>query len=287
MQTLRHSVTSSDAAWAQRSHRALPKVPVPSLGSIEHRAFEDLGRLRVILIGRPILAVAGFAIAAVSGWWIPAVALTWLVYGSTLTAVHHLIHSGLGLSPRARYFWLSALSALVVESGHALQVTHLTHHRADRNLPDPEGYIENVTWRQLPVAALKFRYRLALWGWRNAPRSRRISQEMGFHAAAHIASLALLPITPLPWIYLSLIHLASFAFAVLAGKGPQTNFGRPVDSPLVKVHTVLGALMFFSHDRHLEHHMYPKVPLPRLRRLKHVIEPALADLDIVHVQLVV
>ena len=202
--------------------------------------------------------------------------LTWLIYGSTLTAVHHLIHSSLGFSSKTRYFWLSALACLVVESGHALQATHLTHHRAGDDVPDPEGYIENLTWLQMPLGATKFRYRLMAWGWRHSPRRRTIGLEIAFHSALHIVSLLLLVTgSPTLWIYLSLIHFASFAFAVLAGKGPQTKYGRSITSPVVRVTTRLGHILFFSHDKHLEHHAYPKVPLPRLHHIQDEIDAAL------------
>ncbi len=244
-------------------------------------------RLAAVFVVRPLVAVAGFVVAAIQGWWPVAVVLTWLIYGSALTAVHHLIHGSLGLSPRARRFWMSALGALVVESAHALQVTHLAHHRAAADVPDPEGYIEYVSWTQLPLAALAFRYRLMFAGLRMAPRRRRprIVFELSVHAAAHLASLALLPITIVPWAYLTLIHLASFTFAVLAGKGPQTNWGRAIETPLIRVHTGLGRLLFFSHDQHLEHHAAPKVPLPHLRRFRRQFDAAFARHDVLDVRM--
>ena len=165
-------------------------------------------------------------------------------------------------------------------------MTHLAHHRRDRDHPDPEGYIENVTWAQLPLAALRFRYRLALWGLRHSPRRPRVWIELGVHAFAHLGSLALLPITALPWIYLTLIHVASFGFAILAGKGPQTNYGRSIRSPFVRVRTRLGRIVFFSHDQHLEHHAYPRVPLPRLQRLRLHLDPVFDRMEIHDVELV-
>ncbi len=275
--------------WAERSDRALPAIATPSLRSAAVEVMDGLRPLAVLFVGRTLGAVALFVAAAAAGWWWLAVPATWLVYGSALTCVHHLIHGSLGLSPRTRHLWLSVIGAIVVESGHALQVTHLAHHRADAAVPDPEGYIENLTWRQMPLGAMRFRYRLMWWGLRFAPpaRRRRIRIEAAVHAAAHLASLALLPITIVPWMYLSLIHLASFAFAVLAGKGPQTNWGRPIESPFVRVHTALGRIMFFSHDLHLEHHAYPKVPLPRLRRLRPQLDETFDSTDVVDVWMVV
>lgn len=261
--------------WAQRSHRTVAKLPVPRLSNLDTEVLANLRPFAMLLIARPVIALGLFVVAAIKGWWILAIVLSWLIYGSTLSAVHHLIHGAMGLTPRWRHFWLSALGCIVAESGHALQVTHLLHHRTTHGAPDPEGYIENLTWTQMPIGALRFRYRLMVWGWKNSPRRRLVSLELVIHAALHLASLALLPVAPALWIYLSLIHLASFAFAVLAGKGPQTNWGRDIESPLVRVSTKLGRVLFFSHDKHLEHHAYPKVPLPRLRELQEEIDTAL------------
>jgi len=240
-----------------------------------------------LLVTRPLVATTVFVTAAAHGWWFVAILATWLIYGSALTCVHHLIHSGLGLSPRARHFWLRYVGILVAESGHALQVTHLAHHRVGADLPDPEGYIEYTTWPRLPRAALAFRYRLMFAGLKMAPapRRKRIIVEIAAHATLHLGSLALVPFTIIPWVYLTLIHIASFGFAVLAGKGPQTNWGRPVETPFVRVHTTLGRILFFSHDQHLEHHAAPKVPLPHLRRFRQCIDEALADTPVIDVRM--
>ena len=271
------NTTTNTPEWAKRTERALPKVPMPRLSSLDTKALDNQRRLAFALVIRPVLALAGFVAAAAAGWWPVAIVLTWLIYGSTLTAVHHLIHSSLGFSATTRHFLLSALGCLVGESGHALQATHLTHHRAGDDLPDPEGYIENLTWAQMPIGALKFRYRLMAWGWNHSPRRTTIGLEVAIHSALHLASLASLATgSPTLWIYLSLIHFASFTFAVLAGKGPQTNYGRSIDTPFVRVSTRLGRVLFFSHDKHLEHHAYPKVPLPRLHLLQDEIDAALA-----------
>ncbi len=275
--------------WTQRDVRAIPKLDVPRLADLDldTNPMANLRPLVWLLVGRPVLAVAAFVIMALKGWWLATPLVVWFLYGSTLSAVHHLIHGSLGLSPRWRRFWLTVLGCIVAESGHALQATHVVHHRDGSDLPDPEGYIENLSWRQMPMGAAKYRYRLAMWGLRNSPRRRRIAGEMAVHAAAHIASLALLPINPILWIYLTLIHIASFAFAVLQGKGPQTNWGRDMPTPLAIVHTKLLAFLFFSHHQHLEHHAYPKVPLTRLAALRPHVEEALSDRDILHIHVAV
>jgi len=287
----RPQTETTDPSWARRSERALGKIDVPRLSELPAdvvgAVMGNRRTLAVGLIARPVIAALVWFIAAFQGWWIIALPLTALVYGGSLTAVHHLIHSSLGLSSRARRFWLRWIGCIVAESGHALQVTHLAHHRTGHDGPDPEGYIENVTWSQMPLASLLFRYRLAFWGLRHSPRPDRIRIELAVHAILHLGSLALLPVTPVLWIYLTGIHVASFIFAVLAGKGPQTNYGRSITSPFVRVHTRLGRILFFSHDQHLEHHAYPKVPLPRLRLLQPVLDDVWAEQNVHDVMLAV
>lgn len=279
------TTTTDFPAWALRSDRTIPRLHTPRLSSLDTHTLSNLRPTATFLVIRPLIGVALFVTTASLGWWPLLLPLSWLIYGSTIAAVHHLIHGTLGLSHRARAFWLSALGVVVSESGHALQVTHLLHHRTTPGLPDPEGYIENVTWRQTPIAALKFRYRLGLWGLRHSPRPGRVRAELAAHASLHLLSLALLPINSWLWQYLSLTHFASFAFAVLAGKGPHTNWGRKVSSPLIRVHTRLGRILLFSHDQHLEHHAYPKVPLSNLRDFHRHIDPTLEGAEVLDVRM--
>ncbi len=273
-------------AWTKRAERAIPKLDVPALRTLDVDVHDNLRPFVFVLLGRPLLALVAFVATAINGWWAATPLVVWFLYGSNLSAIHHLVHGGMGLTPRWRHFWLSVLACLVAESGHALLATHTVHHRDGTDLPDPEGYIEYLTWAQMPVGAARYRYRLMYWGLRNSNRPKRIAVEIAIHAGLHLASLALLfNTTPLLWIYLSLVHVSSFVFAVLQGKGPQANFGRPMSSPLMFVHTKVLAFVFFSHHQHLEHHAYPKVPLPRLHLLRPHIEQALADEEVLHLQL--
>lgn len=271
--------------WTKRHERAIPKLNVPPLRDLDVDVRSNLRPFLLLLIGRPLLALAAFIVTAVNGWWIATPLVVWFLYGSNLSAIHHLVHGGLGLSPRWRHFWLSVLACLVAESGHALLATHTVHHRDGTDLPDPEGYIENLTWAQMPLGAARYRYRLMNWGLRNSTHPKRIGFEIAVHAALHLGSLALFTTSPILWIYMTLIHVSSFVFAVLQGKGPQANFGRPMPTPLMFVHTKVLAFAFFSHHQHLEHHAYPKVALPRLHLLQPHIEAALADEEVLHLRL--
>jgi beta-carotene hydroxylase len=83
------------------------------------------------------------------------------------------------------------------------------------------------------------------------------------------------PILPLP-VHVGALHLANTCFALLAAKGPQTNWGRPVRSPLVAVRGRLARYLFLSHTWHLEHHLYPDIPMPYLGLVAERIDQQLA-----------
>lgn len=269
IQTLRHNDERIES-------RALPLLVVPRLGQLgfEHLLQGQLP-LAALFVGRMLASVALWFVAAGQGWTLVLVATTWLIYSSTLTTVHHLIHGGLGMTQRSRRFWLSVAGMMVLESGHALQQTHLAHHRSDPTAPDPEGYIEGITWGRLAFEMWIFRYRMMLWGLRRGRNRNRIAFEVAVHVAVHIAAVLAVPHTLVPLMFVLLTQQAAASFAVFASRGPQTNWGRSTPTPLVRVKARWARIPLFSHDLHLEHHAYPKVPMPRLRELADAVGPAL------------
>jgi len=285
--TTKTQTESATPSWASRGPRAIPKIDVPRARSLDaHGDITANTRLLVVfLVTRPFVALVSFIAMAQTGTWIATPIVVWFMYGSTLTAIHHLIHSSLGLTPRWRHLWLTVLGCLVGESAHGMMATHVLHHRDGSDSPDPEGYLEHLTWGELPVGAFKFRYRLALWGWNHGTSRRRVGTEMGIYVLAHVAAVALLPVTPLVLIYLALMHAGSIGFAVLLSKGPQTNFGREIESPLMIVHSEVLAFALFNHHFHLEHHAYPKVPLARLKHVRTTVEDALTDEHVTHIHI--
>ena len=267
----------SQPSWTDRGHRSIPKVEMPRLSEVAPEICDNQKPLAVLIVGRPLVAVTLFVAMIANGWWLATPLSVWFFYGSNLSAIHHLIHGSLGMTPKWRHRWLSVLGCLVAESGHALQATHTVHHRDGSDLPDPEGYIEYLSWAQMPLGALQYRYRMMWWGWTFGQRRNRISAEIAVHVASVVAALALTPVTMVPAIYLAFVQASSFAFAILQGKGPQANWGRDMATPLLLLQTRLLAFAFFSHHQHLEHHAYPKVPLTRLGQLRPVVEAALTE----------
>lgn len=264
--------------------RSIPAVTVPTLADLglDHLARVP-GRTLALFLARPVAAAAGAAGLAVTGRLAAALALVPLWYGWSLTLVHHMIHGSLGASPALRRFALAGGGVLALHAGHALVATHRQHHRTDPGAPDPEGAIESVPDRRVPVEALLFRYRLWAWGWRHGAARCWTAGEVAVHVLAVGWALAH-PRHPLAALVAAL-WLADVAFAVLAARGPQTNWGRPVASPLVAVRCRLARWPLLAHNWHLEHHLYPQVPLPALGRLEPAVDRLLAERDALVVRL--
>lgn len=266
--------------WSRRSPRAVPAIPVPAASTVAPHTLE-IGRIhRATLLGSPLLGVAAFAAIALTGWWLLTPVWFWFHYGVTSAAVHHLIHASLGLSPAARHRWLTGLGLLILESGHAWQTTHLLHHCDGTDLPDPEGFIEGISWRRVPGAALIWRFRMLAWGWHRSPNHRRTAGEIIAVAVATLLAVALIPWTLIPAVFVALMQFGTFTFAALRAKGPHTGFGKA--TLLTMVDSKLIGAVLFHHHLHLEHHAYPKVPLAKLAELRPHVRAALADQHIHH-----
>jgi fatty acid desaturase len=256
--------------------RAIPSVAVPKLedlglGHLQHvRAWT-----RRLFLVRPLVALAVVGWAALAGHLVLALAAIPLLYGWSLTLVHHMIHGSLQVSPPVRRTALTLGGVLALHSGHALRATHLQHHLTDLDSPDPEGEIELVPWPRMPVEAVLFRYRLWAWAWKDGHRRAWIAFEVTVHVAAMVWALTHLE-HHLALVVLA-VWIADVVFAVLAGKGPQANWGQPTPTPLVAIRCRLLRWLLLAHNWHLEHHLYPHVPLPYLAEVEPALDTLLAD----------
>jgi beta-carotene hydroxylase len=247
--------------------RSIPAVGAPSLTELGlgHLANISL-QTKLVFIGRPVLAAGLMATALANGVAFVALAMIPVLYATSLTLVHHCVHGSLRLPNWLRQASLFIGGALALNSGHALVITHTNHHETSLDLDDPEGFIETVPWKRLPVEAVMFRYRLWAWAWRQNRSHRTIAAEVALHIGA-VASAPVGFVLTGSWQWASVVAMlwaSDVVFAVLAGKGAQTNWGRPIATPLVIIRCHLSRCLLISHNWHLEHHLYPQLPLFRL-----------------------
>jgi beta-carotene hydroxylase len=254
----------------QQIHRP----PVPSLRDL---GVEPPSRrlLRTIVI-RPFVAALAVVVAGATGHVLVALALLPVLFAYALCCVHCAVHRSLGLSERANEVVLSLASMLVFESGHVIDATHRAHHAADPEGDDPESYADTLPWPRLMGELPRYRYRL--WGWvarQGVPRPGPTAIEAVWHVASLVAAVLLWG--PARWASLVIVglHLGNSLYVVLSTHGPHMNWGRPVPGAdaLVKVRGRFTPWLLVGHAWHLEHHLYPQVPLPALRRAIPRIDP--------------
>lgn len=254
--------------------RQVPRTEVPRLAELDPPAQNRL--LVPFIIVRPFV-IAGAAVAlGATGHVLLALLLLPALFATALCCVHCAVHRSLGLPPRANEALITLASMLVFESGHAMAVTHIHHHEADPDAEDPEAYIETLPLWRLVLESPRYRYRL--WAWaarRGFPRPGPAFLEAAWNVGS--VGLAVAVIGTAPWLsaLIAGAHAGNAVFVVAAARGPHTNYGRAIDSPYVKVRGRITPWFLAGHAWHVEHHLYPEVPLPGLRRLVPVLDPML------------
>lgn len=231
---------------------------------------------RVFLLARPLAMVALYAGLAAAGWWPVAIAVVVALFPVMVAVIHDLLHRSLGLSDRGNRGWLTVMAVLVLQSGHAIQATHLEHHRRFPDSEDPEAYVARMPlWRALLEGPV-YPYRLWQWARRHRPGLRaRVSVEAAAHTVLGLTSLALLPLTPVPFVYAAVMFVGCSLFPAVSVNLLHHLEG---DSPLTWTRTVRGIVLpviTLGSGYHLEHHLYPRVPSPNYARLARRLRPEL------------
>lgn len=201
------------------------------------------------------------------GWWWLGAPLTFFFFLTGLRLSHNAQHYCLGLSRTAHDLVLFTLSILMLADMHAVQVTHLHHHRHCLDDDDVEaGHISLPWWRALLIGPM-FPIRLHIAAWRLAPPAKRrwIAAELAAMAAVLVLAWTLLDVRCLRW------HLGAVAlgecmtgfFAVwIVHRGCEAD-GQIARTQRGWLKNVLSYSMFY----HLEHHLFPAVPTCHLPKL--------------------
>ncbi|MCI0688447.1 MAG: fatty acid desaturase [Sporichthyaceae bacterium] len=218
--------------------------------------------------------------AAWRGWWWLTPVIMFMIFVAVVTVTHDVVHRCLELGPRSTQWWLFALGAVVLESGHAYRQTHLQHHRLFPSDDDPEGYPANLTLAGAILYGPIFLVRLWWWSFRRATADRRL--KMWLLAEASVPGLALAtgaalwPTAPGVLVYAVMAIVGSWVYPLLTVYLPHHDYG---DTPLTQTRTLRGRVLpaiFLELTYHLEHHLYPQVPSHRLGELSRRLDPFLA-----------
>ncbi|MFN0030407.1 MAG: fatty acid desaturase family protein [Acidimicrobiales bacterium] len=248
----------------------------PGLGELGGDLLNVSRSRRAGVLARPLLMMATYGTFATLGWWIPAMLVLVALFPVMVAVIHDLLHRSLGLSAAANRRWLSVLAVGVLQSGHAIQATHLEHHRRFPNQEDPEVYVAAMGLGRALLEGPIYPYRLWSWARHHRPALLgRTAAEAAGHGALGLGSVALLPVTAVPFMYAATMFVGCSLFPAISVNLLHRS---TTEDPLAATRTVRGVLLpllTLGSGYHLEHHLYPRVPSPNYSRLARRLRPLL------------
>jgi fatty acid desaturase len=216
-----------------------------------------------MLVSLPWLAVSLWA--ASRGWLLPALAASFMFFLTGLRQVHGAFHYSVGLSRRWTERLIFGLSVVMLGSMHAIQITHLRHHRHCLDDEDDEAVSARLpAWKAMllgPVFPIRL-HRAALMH-ASARQRRWIWSELAATVLVILASV----VGP-SW-------LRYHTMAMLAGHCLTSFFAvwtvhHDCERDGLFARTMRGALksrVTYHMFYHVEHHLFPAVPTRRLATL--------------------
>lgn len=230
---------------------------------------------RELLLGAPWLAGSLFFVS--EGLLVPALACSFFLFLAGIRQAHGAQHYSLGLSRPATEWVLFGLSALMLGSMHAVQVTHLRHHARCMEDDDEEAFTARMGPLGAILAGPLFTARIIVTALRRGTRVQRRWVIAEIVATAVIAGIAILA-RPLPLLE---YHVATMAVGhCLTGFFLVWLVHHDCDRYREVARTLRGlkALPFMHMLFHLEHHLYPAVPTVHLAELARRLDRAAPEL---------
>jgi fatty acid desaturase len=212
------------------------------------------------------------------GWGAPGLVAAFFFFLTGLRQAHGAQHYSMGVGRRLQDAVLFILSVLMVTSLHALQVTHLHHHRHALEASDVEAVTAKMPWWKALAVGPYFILKLNWVGYRIAKPSKR---------SWIIAEIAATVTWLVGGMFYAPIGLQSFVLAMIAGECFTGFFAvwtvhhdcEPESQPARTQRGWWKNLVTYDMFYHLEHHLFPAVPtarLPELAARLHRLRPDLA-----------
>ena len=239
-------------------------------------AWRDLVAMRprdgVIECLHPLPWLALSFIFASAGLWLLAIPATFMFFLTALRLNHEAFHHNLGFGTRGHRRVLHGLSALMLGSNSSVAFNHLHHHQKVGTKDDIEGKCGDMKLWQVIAFGPRFPVETHRYAWRHGGPQLRRRMRIDFALNAAVIGLALATL----WAPL-LYHIAAMLvaqcltafFAVWIthhgcedGLVARTQRGRLLN--------LVSYNMFF----HLEHHLFPAVPVSRLPTLAARLDAA-------------
>jgi fatty acid desaturase len=213
------------------------------------------------------------------GWYLPALGLSFIFFLCGLREVHNAYHYAMGIPKWATEWVMFVLSVLMLSAMHALQQTHLHHHKHCMDEEDTEA-----------ASALMPGWKAIVYG----PK---------FYYLIHKKGIEIADARQIRWIWAELIAIAVWvtlaftvwnvpilkyhAAAMFVGQCLTAFFAVwTVHHDCDRSHFIartlrnrLKSLIVFDMFYHLEHHLFPRVPTCHLGLLSRRLDQAAPELQ--------
>jgi len=251
----------------------------PRLRSVMWRDLVPVTHLEIF--AEPMLPAIWLAASlgmAARGNYILALGLSFMFFLAGLRLVHNAFHSALGMSRRLTDVVLWVMSLLMLGSMHAVRFNHLRHHRLKMADTDVEGRsAEMPAWGAL-LSGPFFPILLHVTALRHGDRKLRI---------IIIAELVMTALWSM--LVFGVWHSETLRYHVIAMAAGQclTAFFAvwTVHHHCDRMHYIARTLrnriknqITFDMFRHIEHHLFPRVPTCHLPELSRRIDLAAPEL---------
>jgi len=195
-----------------------------------------------------------------SGHLVLGAACSFYVFLTGLRQSHGAQHYSLGFPKLFQDAFMFVLSLCMLGSMHAVQTTHVHHHRHCLDEHDSEGWTARLKWWEAIAVGPLFLLRLHLSAWQLATSTKRrwIFAELAGIAGVVLAAISMPGLRGLQWHVLAMLTgecLTGFfaVWTVHHGCDPHHTLARTQRGRCVNW---LGCSMFY----HAEHHLFPQVP---------------------------
>ncbi len=127
-----------------------------------------------------------------------------------------------------------------------------------------------------------YQSRLFIWAWKHSKPNERnwLVTELVFCLLVVATSIFLYPYTPIFLYYVILVLVGSWIYPLFTVYIPHTTKEKEEVKQTHMFRGILISTLFFHHNYHLEHHLYPMVPHQNWRKLGKRLDPYLKNLNI-------
>lgn len=200
------------------------------------------------------------------GHWLLAAPCSFMFFLTALRLNHEAIHRNLGFGRRGHRRVVHALSLVMLGSNSAIGFNHLRHHAHLGQAGDVEGKCGRMSFMRVLAYGPFFPLELHRAAWRHGDRRlrRRMAIDLALNCVATAAALGL-GASALRYHVAAMLlaQCLTGLFAVWITHRGCHGEALPARTQRSRLVNLVSYNMFF----HLEHHLFPAVPVRRLGRL--------------------